>query len=60
MAVGVLEFLQQIIFVVMFCGCTGNFVVGKFRMVTAEDQDGAVAVENELVRAVFTCAFEGA
>ena len=59
-AIGVLEFLQQIVFVVMFGGGSDNFVVGKFRVVTAEDQDGAVAVENELVRAVFTCALEGA
>ena len=57
-AVGVFELLQQVIFVVTLNGCAGLFIIGQLSMVTADHEDRAIAVEDQLVGAVFARALE--
>ena len=59
-AVGIFKLLQQIVLVVMLGGCARLFVVGQLGVVAADHEDGAIAVEHQLVRAVFARALERA
>ena len=57
-AVGVLELLEEVVLVVTLRRRAGLLVVGQLGVVAADHQDGAIAVEDELVRAVLARALE--
>ena len=59
-AVGVFVFLQKVVFVVTLHRCADLLVVGQLGVVAADHEDRAVAVEDELVWAVFARALERA
>ena len=59
-AIGIFELLQQVILIVALGGRAGLFVVGELGVVAADHEDRTIAVEHELVRAVFARALEGA
>ena len=60
MAVGVFIFLQEVVLVVTLHRRASLLIVGQLGVVAADHEDRAVAVEDELVRAVFAGALERA
>ncbi len=59
-AVGIFELLEEVVFVVTLRRRAGLLVVGQLGVVASDHEDRAVAVEDELVRAVLAGAFERA
>ena len=60
MTVGVFVFLQEVVLVIALHRRAGLLVVGQLGMVTADHEDRAIAIQDELVWAVFARALERA